>query len=167
MRYLAIVIIMIVALIGNVVPARALEHDHQPWNEVGVGRMIAIGRIDARACRRSENSNACGEEAAKEAKAKLREAIEVLRCRSIDRREQPIISTRDPFTRYDPGPLVLAEMSDVYCRIFPRQQLIPVSPKRFTSLCSQLAWKCDVVWISDGDPSVLYVNRLSDIPPLK
>ena len=45
-----------------------------------------------------------------------------------------------------------------------RQQLFPISPEDFRTTCTRVEWKCDIIWVSDGDPSEWLINRVQDIP---
>ncbi len=167
MRYVNILIITAALILTGVARGWSLEHDHQPWNEVRVGRMMAIHRMDPLACKRAGIPVAsCTRHAADDAMRKLGQAVERLECRIVDEGRRPHVIKHEPLTQFDSGALVVAQMEDVYCEAPLRQELYPVSRSQFGGLCSRIDWKCDVVWISDGDPSVLYMNRLSDIPAL-
>ena len=156
-----IAIFLILVLMATV--AYAQEHDHQQWNMVGVGRLVAIARADMSV--RDVNAHSRTAQAAEEAVSKLHEVMESFECRTMAGKGRPKINTFEPLTKYDKGPLILAEMNDITCLLSPRRQLFPVEPQEFKGLCSQLEWKCDVVWISDGDPAVWHINRWRDIPP--
>jgi hypothetical protein len=142
----------------------AQQHDHSDWNMVGVGRMVALARIDPDACRAGQGGILeCSTAASEVAVGKLESLMELFGCRVIGAQKSPAIDTYGPLTEYDHGPIVIAELDDVHCSLSPRRQLFPVSPEEFAVLCSALEWKCDAVWISDGDESVWHINNTSDL----
>ncbi len=152
-----------IALICLGAPALAQEHDHQQWNLVEVGRLVTFSRLD-RECRSSSKRLLdCSVSASQDALHTLDEVGALFNCRSPNGTIRPRLSYRGPLTRHDKGPLVIAEFDEVRCGFNPTQQLIPVTPQEFSSVCSRITWKCDVVWISDSDPAVWYIARSGDL----
>lgn len=153
--------IFILLFLVSAYPARAEQHDHQQWNVVNVGRLVTLARMEDKEC---GGERECSIRAAQQAISSLNHMKEALGCRSLDITASPTLATRGPLNDFDKGPLVMAEQKDMSCTYSPKMYLFPVEPHQFTKMCSRVGWKCDVVWISDGDPSVWYINRVSDIP---
>jgi len=148
-------------IVGFSTISTAQEHDHQSWNMVEVGRLVSIARVDKHRGRTAYEQTA---DATQEAVNRLQRVMDSFECRTMVGKTAPSISTFAPLTKYDHGPIVLAEMGDLSCSLSPTRQLFPADREEFKELCSQLHWKCDVVWISDGDPTVWHINRWQDIP---
>jgi len=164
MKRLFATISMILTCCALAGPVCAQEHDHQDWNTVNVGRMVALARVDMKTCgKSSEAALECGYNASAVATEKLKTVEEMFDCHTFELDDKPEISERAALSSHDNGPLVIAERDEMRCRLSPTRQLIPVNPQEFMTLCSQVEWKCDVVWISDGDPSVWYINRFIDL----
>jgi hypothetical protein len=159
-------IILTVAIVIGVLHAKAAQaqqHDHQDWNLMSIGRIVALARTNS-CVEEGTPDFVCGVDASHEAMIKMDEVLNTFDCTEFGKDVRPEVSRAVPFTRHDFGPVVIAELADVSCRTLPSTQLVPVEPQEFKKYCSRLEWKCDTVWIPDSDPSVWYIGVLADIP---
>ena len=159
-------IILTVAIAIGLVHAKvsqAQQHDHQDWNLMSIGRMATFARTDN--CVQDKSSHfTCGVNSSHEAMAKMEEALNTFGCISYAEENIPKISQAIPFSRHDYGPVIVADVENMRCKTLPSTQLIPVDRDEFKERCSRLKWKCDLVWVPDGDPSVWYIGVVANIP---
>jgi hypothetical protein len=163
---LKIYVVILLSIIATGVVSRgfAQEHDHQAWNVNTVGKIVSISRFTDRICEKPENIASCVSKESEKAVSILMNMIAQFGCRPMGEIQTPTLDVINPLTKHDFGKLIIAEIDSLMCSSPPSTQMIPAEPGEFKNLCSQIDWKCDLVWIADGDPSVWYINRYADIP---
>ena len=50
--------------------------------------------------------------------------------------------------------------NDIRCSIDPRSELMLVDRDAVARSCSQLGWKCNVVWVPDYDQTIAFIGVL-------
>jgi hypothetical protein len=126
-----------------------------------VGRMFAVERVDENSCGAYGESGQCGFDAARNAMSSLSKHLKHFNCVTTSGRPRVSLSADyERFSVFDRGPVVTADANDIRCSIDPRAELILVDKNAVAKSCSQLGWKCDVVWVPDYDPTIAFIGVL-------
>jgi hypothetical protein len=157
MRRFAVPALVMVVLLAAVSAAGAAA---LPLEGV-MGRLVAVERVVEPECRSQADDGHCAFVAVQRGLDHLRRYMEHFRCTDAggvpDIRVWPEYA---PMTKHDSGPAVIVEARSLRCEIDPRHELALVERAALKESCSQLTWKCTLVWIPDEDPTIALIGSL-------
>jgi len=127
-----------------------------------VGKLVSVGRVDAEECAERKNKGLCAFTAAERAINSLNDYMTHFKCVAASGVPKiSILPYYEKLTRHDPGPVMMIEARDLRCANDPRIELKLVGEKKLAEQCSKLSWKCNIVWIPDYDPTIVFLGNFS------